>query len=298
VWVRYDEASRQSLFNLEDMRIRTPDGGAYPLREIAEYKLERGEININHLDGKREIRVEADLANPNESAPEILGRIRDEVMPEINQQYPTVGALYEGQNREAMRTAASSQKVLPLVIAVIVLLITFVFRSFFQTVVIFLLIPLAFPGVALGHAIHGMPMSIFSYLGMIALIGIIVNDSLVLVSKMNQSLKEGMPFEQALRDAGLNRFRAIFLTTATTVAGLGPLILEKSFQAQFLVPMAVSVAYGIAYATLLTLVTLPVLLSYANDLRRFFKALRTGQWPTAEAVEPAIVEMKDESEVL
>jgi multidrug efflux pump subunit AcrB len=298
VWVRYDEASRQSLFNLEDMRIRTPDGGAYPLREIADYRLERGEININHLDGKREIKVEADLANPNESAPEILGRIRDEVMPEINQQYPSVAALYEGQNREAMRTAASSQKVLPLVIAVIILLITFVFRSFFQTVVIFLLIPLAFPGVALGHAIHGMPMSIFSYLGMIALIGIIVNDSLVLVSKMNQSLKEGMPFEQALRDAGLNRFRAIFLTTATTVAGLGPLILEKSFQAQFLVPMAVSVAYGIAYATLLTLVTLPVLLSYANDLRRFVKALRTGTWPTAEAVEPAIVEMKDESEVL
>jgi multidrug efflux pump subunit AcrB len=177
-----------------------------------------------------------------------------------------------------------------------ILVITFTFRSFFQTIVVFLLIPLTLTGVAWGHYVHGMPMSIFSFLGIIALIGILVNDSLVLVSKFNTNLKEGMSVDEAIMTAGLSRFRAIFLTSATTIAGLAPLILEKSFQAQFLVPMAISVAYGIGFATLLTLITLPILLSYLNSFRRIWNWLLSGVYAEPEMVETAIAEMKDENE--
>ncbi len=296
VWVRLNEADRSSIFKLEELMIRTPDGGSYPLREIADYSIGRGVININHLDGQREVKVEADLKDPNESAPAIVADIRENVMPQILADYPSVVPLYEGQNREAAKTQKSSGAVLTTVLFLIILIITFTFRSLFQTLVIMLLIPLAFTGVAWGHFIHGMPMSVLSFLGMVALIGIIVNDSLVLVSKFNTYIKEGMDFGDAIYHAGVSRFRAIFLTTVTTVAGLTPLIFERSFQAQFLIPMAVSIAYGILYATFLTLVVLPVMLSYVNDLRVNVKWLWTGTKPKREEVEPAIKELKDERE--
>jgi len=160
-----------------------------------------------------------------------------------------------------------------------------------------LMIPLSFAGVAWGHYFHGMPLSILSFLGMVALIGIIVNDSLVLVTKFNSFIKDGMKFNDAIYHAGVSRFRAIFLTTVTTVAGLAPLIFERSFQAQFLKPMAVSIAYGILYATFLTLVMLPVVLSFVNDLLVGKTWIWTGTRPAKEDVEPAKKELKDEKEM-
>jgi multidrug efflux pump subunit AcrB len=299
VWLRYNEADRSSLYDLEDLRIRSPQGDRIPLRELANLEVERGVISINHLDSQREIKVEAELSNPDESAPAIIADIQENfIEKEILPRYSSVSALYEGQNREALKTAISGRKVLPFVLVTMILVITFTFRSFYQTLVVFSLIPLSVTGVAWGHFLHGMPLSIFSYLGIIALIGILVNDSLVLVSKFNRFLKEGMTVKEAVYQAGLARFRAIFLTTATTVAGLAPLILERSFQAQFLVPMAIAVAYGIAFATLLTLSTLRSLLSYLNSDRRFVMWLSTGVVPRPEIVEPAIAEMKDESEAI
>jgi len=162
--------------------------------------------------------------------------------------------------------------------------------------VIFTLIPLSLVGVAWGHYLHGIPLSIFSFLGIIALIGVIVNDSLVLVSKMNNYLKEGLPFHEAVFQAGLSRFRAILLTSATTIAGLAPLILEKSVQAQFLIPMAISLAYGILMATFLTLILLPVLLTYLNHAKVYGFWFWRGQKPSHEEVEPSIIEMQDEHE--
>jgi len=297
VWVRLKEEDRSSVFDLEELMIKTPTGDAYPLREIADYSIKRGIININHLDGQREVKVEADLSNPNESAPAILADIETRIMPEILKSYPSVVPLYEGQNREAGKTTGSAPTVLLIVLFLIILIITFTFRSLFQTLVIILLIPLSFTGVAWGHYIHGMPMSILSFLGMVALIGIIVNDSLVLVSKFNSFIKEGMSFNDAIYHAGISRFRAIFLTTITTVAGLAPLIFEKSFQAQFLVPMAISIAYGILYATLLTLLILPILLSYTNNIRVGIKWFWTGTKPAKKEVEPAFKEVKDEKEM-
>ncbi|MCB0734868.1 MAG: efflux RND transporter permease subunit, partial [Bacteroidetes bacterium] len=296
VWVRYDETDRTSLKNLEDMRIRTAGGGEYPLRELATYTMERGVININHLDAQRENTVEADLIGPQVSAPEVVETLKAEVMPNILKRYPNVKPLYEGQNREAAKTAASSKTALPVVLILILAIITFTFRSFGQTMVIFLLIPFSFIGVVWGHFIHGNQLSILSFLGIVALIGIIVNDSLVLVTKMNAYLKEGMKFKEAVFQAGYSRFRAIFLTSATTIAGLGPIILERSFQAQFLKPMAIAVAYGIGVATILTLILLPVFLVSWNNIRRGTFWIWNNRVPEPEEIETAVIELKSESD--
>jgi multidrug efflux pump subunit AcrB len=151
-------------------------------------------------------------------------------------------------------------------------------------------VPLSLPAVAWGHWIHGFPVNILSMLGVIALIGIMVNDGLVLIGKFNNNLRDGLSFDDALYEAGRSRFRAIFLTSITTVAGLAPLIFERSNQAQFLIPMAVSIAYGIAFATVLTLIVLPIFLSFSNYLKLKFKWLVTGNTVTKEEVERAVKE--------
>ena len=157
-----------------------------------------------------------------------------------------------------------------------------------------MLIPLSLIGVAWGHYIHGFPINILSWLGIIALIGIMVNDGLVLIGKFNSYLQEGMPYDTALYEASKSRFRAIFLTSLTTVAGLAPLILETNRQAQFLIPMAISIAYGIGVATVLTLVILPIYLSLSNSLKVSVKWLSTGERVPKEQVERAIIELKTE----
>ena len=178
----------------------------------------------------------------------------------------------------------------------IYIVIVFTFRSFSQPLLLLLMVPLSLVGVAWGHWFHGFSVNILSLLGIIALIGIMVNDGLVLISKFNSFLKEGLEFDEALYQAGRSRFRAIFLTTITTVAGLTPLIFETSRQAQFLIPMAISIAYGIMIATFLTLLTLPILLSLSNDVKVGASWLWHGKRPSREAVERAIKEMNSELE--
>jgi len=164
------------------------------------------------------------------------------------------------------------------------------FRSFNQAIVIFLTIPFGIIGIIWGHLIQGYIISMLSMFGMIALIGIMVNDSLVLVNAMNINIKKGQKFKEALYKAGISRFRPVLLTSITTIAGLAPLIFEDSFQAQFLSPMAISLAYGLLFATMLTLLMLPALLVMLNKIKRlFFKyVLRTELTP--EMAEPAIRE--------
>ncbi|MBX2840838.1 MAG: efflux RND transporter permease subunit [Flammeovirgaceae bacterium] len=297
VWVRYNKDQRSSIKNLDDMRVVSPSGQRVHLSEIADYKIERGEISINHLDGKREIRIDADLKNPGvDSGPDIQQEIKAKMLPVINAQYPSVTALFEGQNREANKVTGSAGLVLPIVVFLIFVVIAFTFRSFSQPLLLLLMVPFSLIGVAWGHWIHGFPVNILSFLGIIALIGIVVNDGLVLIEKFNGYLREGMPFEKALHEAGKSRFRAIFLTTITTVAGLTPLIFETSRQAQFLIPMAISIAYGISLATLLTLVMLPMLLSTGNMTKVGFEWLISGKKPSREEVERAIKEQKSEEE--
>ncbi len=296
IWVRYNEKGRSYINNLSEMFIVTPSKDRVPFGEIATCSISRGIVSINHLDGKRQIVVDADLIDETTSVTDILEDVQQNIVPPILEKYPSVSTLYEGQNREAQKTSSSSGKVLPVVLFLIIAVITFTFRSFGQTLLLFVLIPFSLIGVAWGHWAHGIPVNILSMLGVVALIGILVNDGLVLVTKFNLYLKEGMPFKEAVYQAGISRFRAIFLTSVTTVAGLAPLILEKSMQAQFLIPMAVSVAYGITISTILTLVLLPVLLVSLNSFKRFLHFLWEGEWVAAEQFEGAIKELKAESD--
>jgi len=297
IWVRYNEDYRTSISNLDDMRITTASGDRIPFGEIASYEIERGIVDISHLDGRREIIVEADLMDESTSATDMLVEVSTNIVPKILEKYPNVSVKYEGQNREAEKTSKSAGVVLGVVFFLIFAVITFTFRSFGQTSLIMMLIPFSAVGVIWGHWAHGMQINILSGLGIVALIGILVNDSLVLVSKLNSYLKEGEKFDEALIHAGFSRFRPIFLTSLTTVAGLSPLIyFESSLQAQFLIPMAISIAYGIAFATILTLLLLPVLLKSFNSLKRLIHWIWEGEKVSAESVERAIKELKAEKD--
>lgn len=296
VWVRYDKKDRSSIKDLDEMRIVTPQGARVPFSEIATYEIARGEVAINHLSGKREIQVTADMKNIQDSPTEILDDVKARIMPEIVSKYPSVTPLYEGQNREAKKTTDSVNVIGPIILILIYMTIAFTFRSYSQPILLILMIPFSMIGVVWGHYLHGFPINILSWLGIIALIGIMVNDGLVLIGKFNGYLKEGMPFNKALIEAGRSRFRAIFLTSLTTVAGLAPLMLETSRQAQFLIPMAISISYGIAIATVLTLIMLPMLLSVSNSVKVGIKWLQTGGEITQEEVERAIIESKIEED--
>ncbi len=296
VWVRYELGERASLQQLDDMRLVNNRGDRVPLREVADYSIQRGEISINHLNGKREIRIDSDLKNPGTSATDMIADIKADLIPILKERYPGVNVIFEGQNREAEKTSGSANAVLPVIIFLIFVLIAFTFRSFDQPIVLLLMVPFSLIGVAWGHWIHGFPINILSFLGIIALIGIIVNDGLVLISKLNIYLKEGMKYDDAIIAAGKSRFRAIFLTTITTIAGLSPLIFETSRQAQFLIPMAISVAYGIGLATVLTLVMLPLMLKTSNNMKVYWKWYVTGKKPTHEEVEGAVIELKSEED--
>jgi multidrug efflux pump subunit AcrB len=298
IWVRYKKEDRSSITQLEDMKISLPNGERVPLKEIADYTVERGEVLINHLDGRREIQVSADLKNPQDtSATDIMLDLQQNIIPQIQAKYPTISPSYEGQNREASKLSASLASAGIPILILIYMTIAFTFRSFSQPVLLILLVPLSITGVAWGHWIHNFPLNILSILGIIALIGIMVNDGLVLIGRFNNNLRQGMSFDSALINAGKSRFRAIFLTSVTTVAGLAPLLLEKSRQAQFLKPMAISVSYGIAFATLLTLIVLPIFLSFSNQIKVYLKWLSSGDFPTKEAVERALTELKDEKKM-
>ncbi|MEO1050915.1 MAG: efflux RND transporter permease subunit [Bacteroidota bacterium] len=294
VWVRYDRENRSSINKLDEMRVVTPSGERVPFAEIADYKIERGEVAINHLDGRREIQISADLKDRTASATDIMAEIRNDIMPEIISKYPTVTPSYEGQNREAGKLIKSTRTVVVVILFLIYATIAFTFRSYGQPFLLMLMIPFSVIGVAWGHWLHNFPINILSWLGIIALIGIMVNDGLVLIGKFNGYLKNGMEYDKALYEAGKSRFRAIFLTSLTTIAGLAPLILEKSRQAQFLIPMAISIAYGIAIATVLTLLVLPLLLSVSNAFKVSFKWLLTGRKVPKEDVERVIKELKTE----
>ena len=298
VWVRYKKEDRSSISQLEDMKIDLPNGNLIALKEVATYSIKRGDVSINHLDGRREIQVSADLKNIEESsATDIMTDIRTNIMPLIQEKYTSVSASYEGQNREAFKLINSlSGAGIPILI-LIYITIAFAFRSFSQPILLFLLIPVSLIGVAWGHWVHNFSVSIISLLGVIALIGIMVNDGLVFIGKFNINIKEGYKFKESLILAGRSRFRAIFLTSATTVAGLTPLLLEKSRQAQWLKPMAITVSYGIAFATILTLILLPIFISLNNQAKVIFKWLIQGYFPTQESVERAMIEKEEEEKM-
>lgn len=288
VWLRYGEGERRSLTDLTNMRIRLPGGAEYPLSEIAELSPQRGVIGINHVDGKREVKVEADIANTSVSVTDVNARVQDEILPAVLENYPGVGTVDGGQVRNQKKTGASLGLVMPIVFGLMFFVVALTFRSVLQALVLFLLIPFGFIGVIGGHWLMDKPISLFSGLGIIALIGIIVNDGLVFVAKYNENIGNDMSMMDALADAGRSRFRPILLTSVTTFAGLAPLLLNKSRQAQFLIPMAISVAFGLLAITFILLILLPAMLVLLNRFRYYMdKAINPDSRKEYLEVEPA-----------
>ena len=203
---------------------------------------------------------------------------------------PSVTRTESGQKREVMKMANTAKTGLSIAFVMMFFLIVLSFRSFSQAFIVLFLLPLGIIGAIWGHYFQSSSVNIMSIYGMIALIGVIVNNSIVYINTFNGYLKEGMKYREALVGSGINRFRPIILTTGTTVLGLLPLLAEKSLQAQFLIPMAISVAYGLMIGSFFVLVFLPVLLVLMNDFKRMVKWGWTGKKPEREELEPAIKE--------
>lgn len=291
VWVRYRPEDRAALGFLNQMRIRTASGDEYPFSELAEYSIERGVTSINHLDRMRQIKVEANQANIEDDLPPILEEIENDVLPKIMAQVQGVKASFEGQSRQQAKMTRSMAVVFPIVLLGMFILIVLVFRSYAQAAIIFSLIPIGILGAVWGHGIQGLPINVLSLVGIIALSGIIINDSIVFVDQINRFLRQGQTAYEAVFNSGIARLRPILLTTLTTALGLAPLILETSRQAQFLIPMAVSVAYGLLFGTLILLIILPSLFLTFNSLRYKWAVNLLKKEATRESVEPAVKEL-------
>ncbi len=291
VWVRYPESGRRDLGKLEEMRIKTAQGESYPFTEVANYTIERGIDAINHYDGAREIRVEADLADQNVAVTPLFEEIKSDVIPKVLDAHPSVRVEYLGQAQRQEELFADAPLVFAIALFLMFLVLTLTFRSLPQAFVMVPLILLGLMGAIWGHGIHGKPVSLLSMFGLLAVTGIVINDAVVFVAKFNLNLKEGMKVYQAVYQAGLARFRPIILTSITTVAGLYPLILAQSRQAQFLIPMAISVVYGVLFGTFFILLFLPAILLVLNEIRRLLYWFWNGERITSELVEPSVREM-------
>lgn len=294
VWVRYPEKDRKSLGELEQIKIKTDDGNEYPLTDLVEYETKRGVVSIKHLDGARENRVEAELADPSLAAQPIILDLRENLLPELEAEFPGVSVSFEGQARQGDRFGGSLLVAAPVLLIGIYLLLSLTFNSFSQALLVLLMIPMGILGAALGHLIEGKPLSILSLYGIVALSGVIVNDAVVFADKYNRLIKEGHSVASAIFFAGKSRFRPIILTSLTTVVGLFPLIRDTSATAQFLVPMAISVAYGILFGTMFVLTIFPALIVAYNDLRVGLEWLKNALWnadtqlPSRTDVEPSL----------
>jgi multidrug efflux pump subunit AcrB len=298
VWVRYPGSDRLSLGQVENMKVKTPAGSEYPLQELASFNIERGVSGIRHYDTNRSITVDAELANDEADLPAIMGNIREEIIPAMLAQYPGVKVDYGGQSRANSQAQQQMLTYFGIAVIFIFFVIMINFRSYYQAVLIMLMIPLGWLGAMFGHGIQGIPVSLLSAWGMIALSGIIINDAVVFLAKFNSLVKnEKMSVYQAAYHAGLARFRAIMLTSITTCAGLFPLLLETSTQAQIVIPMAVSVAYGVLIGTFIILLFFPVLIVGFNDVRRYAKWFWEGKKPTAEDVERVLIDERREEEL-
>lgn len=269
VMVRYPEANRRSLAELEQMRIRTAAGAEVPLSDVATLQLGHSAANISRVDRRRALRVSGDIDenDPNASADNINQRIRDSIMPAIVSRHAGLSWAFEGDQKKKSDLLRSLAGGFGIALFVIYALMAIPLRSFLQPLLILTAVPFGIGGAIVGHIVTGYDLSILSLFGTIALAGVVVNDNIVLVDWVNRQREQGASLFEAVRTAGAARFRPILLTTLTTFVGLTPLLLEKSVQARFLVPMAVSLAFGVLFATAISLVMVPCLYLTMADLR-------------------------------
>jgi multidrug efflux pump subunit AcrB len=287
VKVRYTADERSRLADLDRMRIRTQDGREVPLRSVAEFEFTPGYSTITRTDGLRRVAVSAEVDSHKANANEIVDSMRAGYFDDLRKRYPSVYVSVQGEKKKMRESMGSLYVGFPLAILGIFVIIATIFRSYAQPFLIMFTVPFGIIGAIIGHLLLGYDLSIMSMFGIVALAGVVVNDAIILIERVNENLAEGMGFFEAIESGGARRFRAVLLTTFSTVGGLTPLILEKDMQARFLIPMALALAAGVAFATLLTLVLIPGMFVILNDIRRMLRYVKEGVWPSREEVEPA-----------
>ena len=272
VRVKLPEDERKDIYNLEELVIRTPTGAEVPLLDVAEVRRGEAFSRIDRRDGRRVVAVSMDV-EPDREMGQITRAINEDVLPVLAQQYPGLTWSFEGANAELREATRSLWGGFGLAMVVIYALLAVAFRRYLQPLIVMFAIPFGVIGAVIGHIILGFDLSLISFMGVIALAGVVVNDSLIMIDFANKRRPE-LDASDAILHAGVRRFRPIFLTTATTFLGLTPIILETSLQSQHIVPMAISLGFGIVFATAVTLVLVPCLYLVVEDLVSFVKAPR------------------------
>ena len=255
--VRYPEEDRRAIGRFEEIRVDGGDGVQRPITELADVAVTRGYSEINRIDQKRSITISSDIDESRGNAKDIVADLRASFMPELMQKYPAVRVRWEGQQEQDEESVQSLGIGLFIALIAMYVLLTMEFTSYGQPLVVMAIIPFGIVGAVLGHWVMDLPLTLFSTLGLVALTGIVVNDSIVLVDFLNSAVRSGMPLEEAVLQSGARRFRPVMLTSLTTIAGLAPILSETSFQAQLVIPMAASLCFGLATSTILVLVLVP-----------------------------------------
>ncbi|MEE4379813.1 MAG: efflux RND transporter permease subunit, partial [Candidatus Competibacteraceae bacterium] len=263
--VRLRELDQNSLVDLEDFRVTTADGAQVPLGAVTTLELERGFARIQRIDGLRTVTVQGDVDGRFANASEIVADTRAQFLPELMQRYPSVSVGLEGQSKESATTGSSLMRGFLIGLAGIFILLSFLFRSYLEPIVVMVAIPLSLIGVIWGHLLMGLEVSMPSMMGFVSLAGIVVNDSILLVEFLKLRAREGHSVLEAAKLASRERFRAVLLTSLTTIAGLIPLLSERSLQAQVLIPLATSIVFGLLASTVLVLLVVPALFSILDD---------------------------------
>ena len=271
VMVRYPAEQRQDITNLNHARVRLPNGQVVALATVATMELEQTVTEINRVDGQRTTTITADINEFVIDADEVMDAMEAELYPQIFAQYPNVRIVSDGDDVEEAESTASLAKIFAMSLLMIFILVAIPLKSYTQPFIIMTAIPFGIVGAVLGHWLSGIAINILSIMGILALSGVVVNDSLLLVNRFNELRRQGKALDDALVEAGSQRMRAILLTSLTTCLGLTSLLQETSEQAQFLIPAATSLAYGIMFATLITLILIPVLLMVKADIATLFK---------------------------
>jgi len=267
VMVRLPESQRSSEWDLEMMQIRTPAGGFVPLETVAWFDRSRAPTSISHEGGRRVVTVSADLKPGVDSAREVRDDIKEGVLPALVDDFPGLGWSNVGAEREQVESMKALGKGYLLALIAIYALLAIPFRSYVQPLIVMSAIPFGVVGAVAGHMLLGYELSLMSFFGIIALSGVVVNDSLVLIDATNRYRKQGMNATEAIVAGAVRRLRPIILTSLTTFFGLAPMLLETDPQARFLIPMAISLGCGVLFGTIVILVLVPALYMIAEDVR-------------------------------
>ncbi|WP_305832263.1 efflux RND transporter permease subunit [Photobacterium leiognathi] len=278
VMVRYPQQERSTIGYLESMKVILPNGRFVPFTEVAKANIESSYTSINRVDRKRSVIVSANVDKSQTSPSDIYNDILENKLDQLRQAFPNVKFALDGRAKDEKNTKGSLIRDSILALITIFALMAIPLRSYSQPLIIMSVIPFGIIGAIAGHYLAGLTLNLLSVFGILALAGVVVNDSLVLVSFINRALKQGVPLEQAVVNAGCSRFRAIVLTSLTTFFGLAPILLEDSLQAQIVIPMATSLAFGILFATVVTLLLVPSLYLILADIKRGMKRFYHWWW--------------------